>query len=130
MSANQAKKGKLELMLEEFTEVHGTVLMGMHKELQTIRTDVEKQVASQIAESLKLFEKANAKLSARAEKAESAVAKLEAKVTELKALLRQADEATKGLEAVLPVKPMRIRAKAEKPHAPATISLAELMKVR
>lgn len=126
----QQPKGRLELMMDEFTEVHGTVLVGMHKELQTIRTDIEKQVASQIAETLKQFEKVNAKLAARAEKAERSVTKLEAKVAELKGLLRQADKVTAGLQEALPAKPKNSRAKRERAPAPKAVTLEELLRVR
>ena len=126
----QQPKGRLELMMDEFTEVHGTVLVGMHKELQTIRTDVEKQVASQIAETLKQFEKVNAKLAARAEKAEMSVTKLEAKVAELKDLLRLADKVTAGLQESLPAKPKNSRANRERAPAPKAVTLEELLRVR
>ena len=56
------KKGKLELMLEEFSAVHGAVLLGMHKELQTVRVDVEKQVGRQLAQATKDISRADAAL--------------------------------------------------------------------
>ena len=37
MTQATAQKGRLEHLLDDFTEVHGTVLLGMHKELQTLR---------------------------------------------------------------------------------------------
>lgn len=55
-------KGKLELMLEEFSAVHGAVLLGMHKELQTVRDDVEKQVGRQLAQATKEINRADTAL--------------------------------------------------------------------
>lgn len=42
------QKGRLELMMDELTDVHGTVLLGMHKELQTLKQEVTKQVDRKI----------------------------------------------------------------------------------
>lgn len=47
-----AQKGRLEHLLDDFTEVHGTVLLGMHKELQTLKTDVDARVEARLAEFL------------------------------------------------------------------------------
>jgi hypothetical protein len=44
------QKGRLELMMDEFTDVHGTVLLGMHKELQTLKQDVAKLVDEKIGQ--------------------------------------------------------------------------------
>ncbi len=63
MATNSPKnKGKLELMLEEFSAVHGAVLLGMHKELQTVRDDVKKQVGSQLAQATKDISRADSAL--------------------------------------------------------------------
>ncbi len=57
MSTATANKGRLELLLDEFTEVHGTVLLGMHKELQTIKEEVDGRVDTRIG---KILEQVNA----------------------------------------------------------------------
>lgn len=60
-----APKGRLEQLLDEFSEVHGTVLMGMHKELQTLKTEVKAQVESQIGNILKETKSADNELARR-----------------------------------------------------------------
>ncbi|WP_288129523.1 hypothetical protein [Accumulibacter sp.] len=52
MTQATAQKGRLEHLLDDFTEVHGTVLLGMHKELQTLKKDVEAQLESRLKEFL------------------------------------------------------------------------------
>ncbi|KFB69281.1 hypothetical protein [Candidatus Accumulibacter vicinus] len=52
MTQATAQKGRLEHLLDDFTEVHGTVLLGMHKELQTLKKDVEEQLESRLKEFL------------------------------------------------------------------------------
>jgi hypothetical protein len=79
MSANQAKKGKLELMLDEFTEVHGTVLMGMHKEVQTLKDEIDKRVEQRITEVLTKVAAEDSKLQSHLEAAEQFLANLDGK---------------------------------------------------
>ncbi|MCX7167758.1 MAG: hypothetical protein NTV11_15985 [Rhodocyclales bacterium] len=69
MIATTVKKGKLELLLDEFTEVHGTVLMGMHKELQTLKQEVDKRVEAQIGTVLTKIEAADSVLKSHLESA-------------------------------------------------------------
>lgn len=52
MTQATAQKGRLEHLLDDFTEVHGTVLLGMHKELQTLRKDVDTRVEARLVEFL------------------------------------------------------------------------------
>lgn len=52
MTQATAQKGRLEHLLDDFTEVHGTVLLGMHKELQTLKKDVEARVEARLVEFL------------------------------------------------------------------------------
>ncbi len=52
MTQATAQKGRLEHLLDDFTEVHGTVLLGMHKELQTLKTDVNARVEARLVEFL------------------------------------------------------------------------------
>jgi hypothetical protein len=87
-----ADKGRLELLLDDFTKVHGTVLMGMHKELNTLKADVEKQVAKQITETLKQIEKADARLKTRMEKAERTMQRLEERLSQYQAVLKEFKE--------------------------------------
>lgn len=44
-------KGRLEIMLDEFSELHGTVLMGMHRELQTIKQEIQSEVDTRLKET-------------------------------------------------------------------------------
>lgn len=46
-----AQKGRLEIMLDEFSELHGTVLMGMHRELQTLKQEVQSEVDTRLKET-------------------------------------------------------------------------------
>ena len=52
MTQATAQKGRLERLLDDFTDVHGTVLLGMHKELQTLRKDVDTRVEARLVEFL------------------------------------------------------------------------------
>lgn len=56
------QKGRLELMMDEFTDVHGTVLLGMHKELQTLKQDVEQRVDAKISALMAEVASADSKL--------------------------------------------------------------------
>lgn len=57
-----AQKGRLEHLLDEFTDVHGTVLLGMHKEIQTLKGEVEKSVDARISTVLAKIECADGEL--------------------------------------------------------------------
>lgn len=46
-----AQKGRLEIMLDEFSDLHGTVLMGMHRELQTLKQEVQSEVDARIKDT-------------------------------------------------------------------------------
>jgi hypothetical protein len=61
------QKGRLENILDEFTDVHGTVLLGMHKELQTLKHEVDLKVESRIGAFLKKVQEADSGLSQRIE---------------------------------------------------------------
>lgn len=91
-SDKSAPKGKLELMLNEFTDVHGTVLLGMHKELQTLRADIEHRVESRIAAILEQTQAADAQLIANIEKSENTAATLNSKTENLRSSLKQEEE--------------------------------------
>lgn len=80
-SEGNVQKGKLELMLDEFSEVHGAVLLGMHKELQTLKADVDKRVETKIGAILEQTLSADAQLVARISEAEKAATSLEGKAT-------------------------------------------------
>lgn len=45
------QKGRLEIMLDEFSELHGTVLMGMHRELQTLKQEVQSEVDARLKDT-------------------------------------------------------------------------------
>jgi hypothetical protein len=79
MSAAQAAKGNLEILLDEFTEVHGTVLMGMHKELQTLKQEVEKRVEERISAVLTKIDAADAILKGHLDSADQVAANLDGK---------------------------------------------------
>jgi hypothetical protein len=79
MSAAKAAKGKLELILDEFTEVHGTVLMGMHKELQTLKQEVDKRVEERISAVLTKIDAADAVLKGHLDGADQVAANLDGK---------------------------------------------------
>ncbi|WP_153145123.1 hypothetical protein [Dechloromonas sp. H13] len=57
-----AQKGRLEHLLDEFTDVHGTVLLGMHKEIQTLKAAIQKSVDTQIGGVLAEIQKADSEL--------------------------------------------------------------------
>ncbi len=63
MTQATAQKGRLEHLLDDFTEVHGTVLLGMHKELQTLRKDVDARVEARLVEFLEESGKVQSDLS-------------------------------------------------------------------
>lgn len=71
MTETASQKGRLELILDEFSEVHGTVLMGMHKELQTLKHDVDIRVETRIAVVLEKMQAADSTLEARIISAEA-----------------------------------------------------------
>ena len=60
-----AKKGRLEHILDEFTDVHGTVLLGMHKEIQTLKDEVEKSVDARVGAVLAKIQCADGELAKR-----------------------------------------------------------------
>lgn len=60
-----AQKGRLEHLLDEFTDVHGTVLLGMHKEIQTLKDEVEKSVDTRIGAVLAKIQCADGELAKR-----------------------------------------------------------------
>lgn len=60
-----AKKGRLEHLLDEFTDVHGTVLLGMHKEIQTLKDEVEKSVDARVGAVLAKIQCADGELAKR-----------------------------------------------------------------
>lgn len=62
-----AKKGRLERRFDEFDEVHGTVLLGMHKELQTLKAEVDTRVETRIGAILQETRGAGSELSQRIE---------------------------------------------------------------
>lgn len=57
-----APKGRLEAVLDEFTDVHGTVLLGMHREIQTLKAEIRKSVDSQIGAVLAEIRNADSEL--------------------------------------------------------------------
>lgn len=73
------KKGKLELLLDDFTQVHGTVLLGMHKELQTLRDEVDARVETRINAVLDLIKSADSNLCIHVKEAEQILSKLDGK---------------------------------------------------
>ncbi len=66
-------------MLDEFTEVHGTVLMGMHKEVQTLKDEIDKRVEQRITEVLTKVAAEDSKLQSHLEAAEQFLANLDGK---------------------------------------------------
>ncbi len=87
-SEKSAQKGKLELMLDEFTDVHGAVLLGMHKELQTLKADIESRVEARIGAILEQTQSADAELVANINKAQKATTSLKSKTSESRQSLR------------------------------------------
>lgn len=51
-----AQKGRLEIMLDDFSELHGTVLMGMHRELQTLKQEVQSEVDTRLKDARRSVE--------------------------------------------------------------------------
>lgn len=69
MIQDNIPKGRLESLMDDFTEVHGTVLLGMHKELQTIRADVEERVNDRLSSVLEQIKTEKARLEEQVENA-------------------------------------------------------------
>lgn len=69
MIQDNLPKGRLESLMDDFTEVHGNVLLGMHKELQTIRAEVEERVNDRLASILNEIKVENARLAEQVEHA-------------------------------------------------------------
>jgi hypothetical protein len=71
------QKGRLELMMDEFTDVHGTVLLGMHKELQTLKQDVTKQVDEKLLQFTNSITVADSQLQKRLVEAQDSCKQLD-----------------------------------------------------
>jgi hypothetical protein len=91
-----APKGRLESLMDDFTDVHGTVLLGMHKELQTLKSDVEESVGQQIESVLREVNEANTQLNLRLEHSnailDKTIAQTKSNLTSIKALGTKAIE--------------------------------------
>ena len=89
-------KGRLESLMDDFTDVHGTVLLGMHKELQTLKSDVEECVGERIESVLEEINEAGAELKQHLERAnavlDKTIAQGKSNLTSIKALGNKALE--------------------------------------
>lgn len=72
-------KGRLEEVLDEFTDVHGTVLLGMHKEIRTLKAEIQKNVESQIGAVLTEIRNADSELLKHMDQSRMVAAETEAK---------------------------------------------------
>lgn len=75
-TATSEKKGRLELLLDEFSDVHGTVLLGMHKEIQTLKAEVNSSVETRIGEFLAKIRSADTELAKHLELSQASVTEL------------------------------------------------------
>lgn len=82
MIQDNIPKGRLESLMDDFTEVHGTVLLGMHKELQTIRADVEEHVNDRLSSVLEEIKAENGRLAEQVEHAGALIDKSNAQSPE------------------------------------------------
>lgn len=73
-SQKSAPVGRLEAILDDFTEVHGSVLLGMHKEIQTLKEEIQKSVDTQIGALLAKIRKADGDLAKSIKKAQRTLA--------------------------------------------------------
>lgn len=85
------KKGKLELLLDDFTEVHGTVLLGMHKELQTLKMEVDTRVETRINAIFDLVKSADSNLHIHVDEAEQVLSKISSFKSELQCAIEQSE---------------------------------------
>jgi hypothetical protein len=79
MTLQTEKKDRLELLLDDFTDVHGTVLLGMHRELLSLKEDIDDRLESRISQALAPINAADTELQAQIEAARQVVAALEEK---------------------------------------------------
>lgn len=68
MTLATAEKGRLEIILDDFTEVHGSVLLGMHRELQTLKEDVLQRTDEHLRNALSEINELGVQLGLRIEK--------------------------------------------------------------
>ncbi len=68
MTLATAEKGRLEIILDDFTEVHGSVLLGMHRELQTLKMDVLQGTDERLRNALSEINELGVQLGHRIEK--------------------------------------------------------------
>jgi hypothetical protein len=72
-------ENKLELLLDEFTDVHGTVLLGMHRELLSLKEDIDDRLEARISAALAPINAADSALQAQLEAAQQVIASLDEK---------------------------------------------------
>ena len=79
MTLQTGKKDTLESLLDDFTDVHGTVLLGMHKELLSLKEDIDDRLESRIGKALEPINAADSALRAQVEAAQRVIASLDEK---------------------------------------------------
>ncbi len=92
MTVQTEKKDRLELLLDDFTDVHGTVLLGMHRELLSLKEDIDDRLESRISQALAPINAADSELLAQVEAARQVVAALEEKTGRAAAVFASARE--------------------------------------
>ena len=96
MIQTNTPKGRLESLMDDFTDVHGTVLLGMHKEIQTLKSDVERCVGERIESVLHEINEAGTELKQHLEHSnavlDKAIAQSKSNLTSIKALGNKALE--------------------------------------
>jgi len=92
MTLQTEKKDRLDLLLDDFTDVHGTVLLGMHRELLSLKEDIDDRLESRISQALVPINAADSELRAQVEAARQVVAALEDKTGRAAAVFASARE--------------------------------------
>lgn len=92
MTLQTEKKGSLEVLLDDFTDVHGTVLLGMHKELLSLKAELDGRVEAAIGKTLAPIRAADSALHAHLEAARQVLASLDEKAGRASAAIASARE--------------------------------------
>jgi len=92
MTLQTGKKDNLEVLLDEFTDVHGTVLLGMHKELLELKAEIDDRLETAIGKALQPISAADSALQARIEAARQVLAGLDEEAGRVTAALGSARE--------------------------------------
>ncbi len=92
MTLQTENKDRLELLLDDFTDVHGTVLLGMHRELLSLKEDIDDRLEARISKALEPINVADSELQAQVEAARKVVASLDDKAGRAAATIAAARE--------------------------------------